>query len=104
MKVIKLKNGSEEALTLVTTISLSIRELLNNKPMALYDMVMKCRDDSYSIFGNNTNTLKNLALLGEDGKVHNSIKNIVLSSIEGEGLDMKFVYPIKGSISDAKEQ
>ncbi len=37
---------------------------------------------------------KELALVQPDGRVHESIRNIVLSAFEGEGLEMHMVSPV----------
>ena len=102
METILLKNGTTEVTSLVKVVTLSLRELLNQKGAAalsgatqFYDIVSLCRDSNYQVFGSNLQLLKNLALVGEDGRVHESIKNIVLSSVEGEGLEMSLVNPVK---------
>ena len=88
-EVIKLKNGSEEAKGLVTITMLSLESLLKENPIAFYEFTMKCRDRQHTLFGNTEEVLRDLALLEQRGSVHESIRNIVLSAVEGEGLDMK---------------
>lgn len=99
METVLLKNGSTEAKTLVIVILTSISSLMKSNPMAFYDLVMKCRDSSYKFFGNNIDILLKLSLVqsssetGRSGHIHSSIKNIVLSAVEGEGLELNIVSP-----------
>jgi hypothetical protein len=98
-EVVKLKNGSEEVPQLVTVTMVALRGLLDPEKgvqgaTALYDLVMKCRDDSYQFFGNNQQYLENLDLVESSGTIHQSIKNIVLSAVDGEGMNMAIVNPI----------
>jgi len=93
-KLIKLKNGIEEAESLITIVMMSLQKLFNENPMAVYELVMKCRDNNHQYFGNMVEELKTLALVQSDGSVHNSIRNIVLSAVKGEGLKMVLGSPI----------
>ena len=93
MDLVKLKNGTEELLPLVLTVSLSIKDLFATAPFAAYDLVMMCRDKNYQPFGNNGDLLKELALVDSQTKVHASIQNIVLSGVIGEGFQMSWTDP-----------
>lgn len=95
MEMVVLKNGATEALSLVSVTMMSINQLLASKPLAFYEMVEVCRDKNHKIFGTLGNDLVELALLQLDGQPHGSIKNIVLSAVEGEGLDMTVSNPTK---------
>ncbi len=95
MDVVTLKNGSEEAKPAVMVAMASLKMLFDRWPMAFYDLVMKCRDSSYSFFGDNKNILTGLSLLQNDGELHGTIRNIVLSATKGEGLDLTLGSPIK---------
>lgn len=94
MELVKLKNGSEGAEGLVNVTLVALDGLMRSNPKALYDLVKKCRNKDYKFLGNNEKVLEEMALLN-GGKPHNSIKNIVLSAIKGESLDMRIVSPIK---------
>ena len=94
MEIVKLRNGSEEPKPIVVATILSLKSLMETKPITFYELVMKCRDRNHQLFGVSSQDLKALRLIGEDESVHESIRNIVLSSAEGDGLDMKFVSPI----------
>jgi hypothetical protein len=94
MELVKLKNGSEEARVLVVATNLSIKTLMEKNPMAFYDLVEKCRNKDYKFFGDNEKILEDLSLIN-NGRPHESIRNIILSSVEGEGLEMTLTSPIK---------
>lgn len=95
MKAVTLKNGSEEANVLVTVTMMSLRRLMKEKPIIFYELVMKCRDSNHQFFGKDCQDLERLNLVQPDGRVHDSIRNIVLSAAIGDGLEMRLGSPIK---------
>ena len=95
MKMVTLKNHTEEALSLVNVTMMSLRSLMKKSPMALYELVMKCKDNGHVCFGNTGKNLRNLSLVQANGLVHGSIKNIVLSAVEGDGFDMVLTNPVQ---------
>lgn len=94
MKVVTLRNGAEEAKPLVTVTMMHLKRIMDEKPLALYDLVMKYRDREYEFFGSNGGYLKSLRLVDQDGSIHNSIHNIVLSATDGDGMDMILRSPL----------
>lgn len=97
MELIKLKNGTEEAKSLIAAVEMSTNRLLSDGfpyPMAFWELVRACKDVTYEPNHLITIELVLLGLMERDGRVHESVKNIVLSSVEGEGLDMKLVPPV----------
>lgn len=102
MEEIKLKNGATETRVMVIATLISINSLLEEHLMAFYDLVMRCRDSNYKFLGNNLKILEDLSLVqlpsetGSSGHIRNSIRNIVLSAVEGEGLRLKIVSPYPG--------
>jgi hypothetical protein len=96
MDMLKLKNGSEEAKPLVIVTMMSLESLFNDLSgvLAVYELREKARNPKHEFFGNLGEKLKELSLVQQDGSVHDSIKNIVLSAVEGESLQMHLVNPI----------
>jgi hypothetical protein len=97
MEMVKLKNGTEEAKHLVTTVMMSINGLAKQGlpgMLAVYDLAEVCKGKGYRPFGDNMKKLQGLALLDQSGKPHDSIRNIVLSAVQGEGLDMTIGSPV----------
>lgn len=98
MEIVKLKNGSEEAGPLVATLMMALERLLAEKPIALYELVMVARDRDHEPFGRCGDDLADMHLLerrtnGTFG-IHSSTRNVVLSAITGEGLDLALGSPI----------
>ena len=93
----RLRNGSEELLGIIAHIYMVMEGLwemgMESIP-ALYDLHQLCLDPHYRMGQKNANLLKEFGLLDEGGTVHNSISNVVLSAIEGEGLAMRLVSPL----------
>ena len=58
---------------------------------------MKARDPNHKLFGNACGRLSAVSLMREDGSIHSTIRNVVLSAVEGTGLDMRIVSPIDKS-------
>ncbi|MFM9889074.1 MAG: hypothetical protein ACKVOE_00300 [Rickettsiales bacterium] len=95
MEVAKLKNGSEEAQSLVQVVMMSLATLWDQGlpgVLAVYDLRAIINDRSYK--SHYLEKLQSLALVGPDGSVHESIRNIVLSAVEGDGLEMKLGSPL----------
>lgn len=104
MEMIKLKNGAEESPVMVATVHMILDSLLEETDnmaenirnvTVFYDIVTACRDPKYmsQISKANMMKLEGLALV-KNGRVHDSIKNVVLSSVEGEELEMELVNPV----------
>ena len=94
MNIVRLRNGAQEAEPLVRTTMMILDNLLETKPIVAYELVMKCRDKNHKLFGQSGADLQNLSLVDANGGVHDSVRNIILSAAEGDGLNMQFVSPI----------
>ena len=93
--MVKLHNsGIEELRTLVVVINMSLEKLFEEQPTVFYDVVMMARDKNYKPFGKNGEVLAQLALINKDNSMHDSTKNIILASVEGDMMEMKLVNPI----------
>lgn len=91
---VKLKNGSEEFGPLVNATMISLRHLIADDPIAFYELRELCRNPSHKLFGHAGEKLVSLALIERDGvSIHSSIKNVVLSAVEGEMLEMHITSP-----------
>jgi len=91
---VRLKNGSEEAGAMVGVVMMSLRKLVETNPIAFYELAMLSRNPHHELFGNTGKALSKLALLSADGHVHNSIRNVVISAVEGDGMDMVLRSPV----------
>ena len=95
-ETVELKNGTTEAKGLVNVMMISLHNLLQEDPITLYELVMKCRERDHQFWGDTVEKLQNLHLVEQDGRVHGAIRNIVLSAVTGEGLDMVLGSPLPG--------
>lgn len=104
MEMVKLKNGAEVPYAMVTVVNMSLKGLItptNNPPedmqnaCCFYDIVMASRDKNYikEIFTANLEKLKKIGLVQESNQIHEYIRDVVVNSTEGDGLDMKLVSP-----------
>ena len=94
--MVKLKNGTEEANAVVVGVMLNLENMAETVVgwQLILDLVAICRHGPQR--GGDVNALQARGLLLPDGTPHGSVKNVVLSAVvEGEGLDMKLVSPIK---------
>jgi hypothetical protein len=97
MKMLKLKNGSEELEPTVIAVMNVLHNMINSgiDCIAVYELVEKCKDNKHVLFGNAGEKLQKFGLIDKNGSIHESIKNIVLSAVEGDGMDMSIGNPIK---------
>lgn len=101
-KLVRLKNGGEEFGPLVVTTMMALEELFRRNALAVYDLAIYCRDNNPSgpkslFFANNQKECEKLSLINRDGRVHDSIRAIVLSAVEFEGkppCDFRLVNPM----------
>lgn len=93
MKIVRLKNNSEEAVPLVNVMMVSLRLLLEEQPVTFYELVMLARDWQHDLFGNTGDKLRERHLIQQDGRMHASLRNIILSAVEGNGLKMSLGDP-----------
>lgn len=103
MKTIRLRNGTEEAEPLVKVTVMSLQRLVQEHPISFYELVQVARDRSHRPFGNSGDVLASLSLLQPGGRMHQSIRNIVLSATDGEQLDVSLCDPSDPQHSSHRE-
>jgi hypothetical protein len=92
--MVKLKNGSEVAEPLVTTTMMNLELLMEKNPIAFYELVEKCRNPKHEMFGNTAEVAEGLALMN-NRQCHSTTRDIVLSAVHGEDLEMTLGSPIE---------
>ena len=95
METVILKNGAEETKPLVVVMMGKLETLMKETPLVFYDLVMLCRDSTYQPFGGAGEDLKTLGFVNSDGSVHQSIRNVVLSATNSDGMEMTLGSPVK---------
>jgi hypothetical protein len=91
---ITLRNGSSEPKMIVVATMRSLKSLMETDIAAFCELVRKCRNQSHKIDSDVVPTLEAKRLISNDA-VNESIKNVVLSAVEGENMDMVLVDPIR---------
>ena len=94
MDTVQLKNGTEEAKPAVMATMLSLEHLASNDPTVLYDLLMRCQDRDYQWFGDNQATAEKLSLMLPNNHIDDTVKNIVLSAVTENGLDISLGNPV----------
>jgi hypothetical protein len=96
LNMVKLKNCSEVPESMVIVTMLSLETLISTNPIAFYELVQKCRNPKHKMFADTEEDIKGLGLM-HSGSVHECIRNIVLSAVEGDDLDMRLTSPFEQS-------
>lgn len=93
MEMVTLKNGKEVPLSIVVTTMMTLKNLIENYPIVFYELVMKCRDPNHEMWGDSEKLIAKFGLM-QNGRVQSSVKDIVLSAVTGDDLDMAMSSPI----------
>ncbi len=102
IETVILKNGAEEAKPLVVVTMMVLNRLMDEgKAMVVYELVELCKNPEHQPFGRTGEDLEKLSLASKNQRpatnlydVHGSTRNIVLSAVSGEGLDLCLVSPV----------
>ena len=95
MKMVKLRNGTTEAKPFVDFVSGLLQKLDNEDPMVFVELVMLCRDSTHELFDNAGKVLKQFNFLrGDETQPHESVRNVVLSAVRGEGISVTLGNPV----------
>lgn len=94
METVRLKNNSEESKILVMSTMITLSQLFSENPLAFYELVQICNNPSHEIFSPVQREALESAGLISQNIVHASIRNIVLSAVEGEGMGMTIGNPV----------
>ena len=93
-EMVTLKDGTSMPRAHVNVVMLTLHELTSD-PFAFYDIVQMARDPNAQPLSD-VEALKRTGLLNPiTGKVHDAVRGLIASAIEGEGLSMHFVSPLK---------
>lgn len=67
---------------------LSLRTLLESEPIAFFELTSLAQDPQHTLFGRSAQILQTHGLLDTTGQLHDAVRQIVLASTKGEGLDL----------------
>ena len=93
MLVQKLKNGSYLEIVLVTQIMERLRLLGKNHPIPFDQFVKCCRNRSSVILSATIIPIRRMDLVKEGDLISDDVRNVVLSAVEGDGLQLKLGTP-----------
>ena len=92
---VTLDTGQEHPTPLVTATMMNLRSLMEDHPIAAYELVELCRDPTHRLFGNTGDVLRERGLLEGDGQPHQAVKEIVLASVAGKDASLTFANPVR---------
>lgn len=95
MKIVTLRTGVKVPEPVLLTTLVALHEL-SNDPISTYELVMLARNPNHQLWANASTVLARLGLLMDDGKMHRSIREVVLAAFDGEDVDIYRVYPLTG--------
>lgn len=94
MQNIQLRNGSHESAKFVNKIMESLRTLFDKDGVALCELVWKCESSRHHLLSPASAKLKKLGLIDERERAAESVRNVVLSAVRREGIDIWLDSPI----------
>lgn len=95
LKMVKLKNGGEAPESAIRTTMVSLQTMMKediSSMLAVVDLAEHCREGT-EVTGKSRELLVNIGLMESDGRVHDAVRDIVLSASEGEGLSFRLSSP-----------
>ena len=102
MSIVTLRNGAQESDATVSGVCLLLNALIEREPdghTVIFDLREACENRGDFVDERSRAILKKLHLVDADGRVPRSIKNIVLSSVDGDRLDIHLVSPVAEEIA-----
>jgi hypothetical protein len=94
---VTLRSGHVHAAPLVAVVTVLLGNLLEDgEPILFYEAVTLARNPAHRLFGNAGEKLEARGIL-QDGRMHEATREIIVASVEGEGLGMKMRSPIAGA-------
>lgn len=93
---VTLKNGFDGyTRSQVGVMTVLLRSLLDDDAVLFYELVMRCRDSNHEFFGTCGVKLQEMQFLDHKQMPHGMVRDIVLSSVTGDGLAMEMGSPVR---------
>lgn len=93
-EMVLLKNGERVPKPVVITTWMTLDLLLKEDISSLLCLIDKAKDPDYELPSRVEKKLTELAML-EDGSIHDMVRSVILSSVEGEDLEIRLVNPVQ---------
>ena len=94
MSLVRLKNGSTAEDVLVTMVMATLGQLMKESPILIQQLAKKCREPKHVFLLGIGKQLKEWSLLLGEDDVHDTVRDIVLSAVEGDGIFLRLKSPI----------
>lgn len=97
-RLVALKNKATLSWSVVQITMVALRNLqASGLPgvLAVYDLVQKCKDPEYRLFGQAETLLKNRGLLEQGGKTIHAVCDVAVSAAVGEKLEFHLENPVQ---------
>ena len=91
METVSLKTGKTVPKAVVMTTMISLGSLM---PDDLLELAALCKNKDHKLTEDSGAKLKALSLVQADGRVHDAVREIVLSSIESDDVTLTLHSPI----------
>lgn len=95
-RLVRLKNNTEEPNSAVAAVMLTLRDMLNSgrlpDTLAFYDIVQFARGTG-TLSGKALEIAKSRGLVERDGRMHDTIRSIILSAVTGDDAHMSLGSP-----------
>jgi hypothetical protein len=93
-----LKNGDVVPIGVVWGVSGFLRIMQDRRDMLLVTVIALARSETteVSISDRNRQDLRKMQLLNDESRMPRTVRSIILSSLEGEGVHTRLVSPIAG--------
>jgi hypothetical protein len=88
LDLIKLKNGAEEPKVVVAAVTISLNSIWDSGlkgVLAVYDLSQIARGKGEGVSPKTIEFLQGYNLVEQNGRLHETIKNVVLSAVDDEG-------------------
>lgn len=93
IKISRLRTGAAVSEPLVTSVTITLRHLLETDQIAFYEAVMMARQPGYVPFGNTAAALHRLDFIDIYPNLHDTIRDVILASVEGDALSLHMISP-----------
>lgn len=94
INILKLRNGNEVPEPIAISTMMNLNLLMEKDPIAFFELVAKCKNSQHKMWGKTEKTVSDFGLINS-GSVHECIRDVVLSAVQGEGIEMVLGSPLE---------
>jgi hypothetical protein len=90
-----LRTGVEVPITVLVTTTMALEVLMEKDAVTLVELVAKCKNADYNMFGQTQQKAEGLGLLKSGGVMDRTVESIIKASVKGEGMDISLIDPVQ---------